>query len=410
MNPTLRNIALQSAPLTRTLARLAAPALLSLVATACISPVSSDDGDGDGDNAGTSESGVSACGKTTVRGVDVSKWNGSINWTKVKSSGISFAFIKATQGSGFTDPQFAANWSGAKAAGVIRSAYHFFDPTVSGVTQAQNYLKVVGTLAKGDLAPALDLECPDGNPDCLYSGGSGWAPGSTIRTRVVDFLQTVEQATGKKPIIYTFYSYFTGAGVSTAGLEQYPLWQAMVSPSNGCFSLTGQWSKWTFWQDGWHGVVPGIPGEVDTDFYNGTLAELVAFAGGSSGGGGVPAGASCAQGNGLYCGGHGVSGSSLKLYDCQNGAVTPIETCALGCEPMPDGQNDQCAAGSTCPQGNGQYCGGHDVGGSPGTLYQCTNGTLSKAQSCSAGCASMPAGVNDKCQLRILLRSESPQG
>ena len=340
--------------------------------------------------------GVTSCPNAgTVEGVDVSEHNGTISWSQVANTSVRFAWIKASQGTAYVDPRFTANWSGAKAAKVLRGAYHFFDPTVSGVTQANHYLDTIGTLGAGDLPPALDLECPDGNPQCLgYPGGDGWAPSNLIAQRALDFLTTVHQATGKKPVVYTYSAWFAGAGVSAANFSGYTLWQAMVAPSDGCFTVAGSWKKWTFWQYSWHGSVAGIPTEVDRNKFNGTLATLLDFA---SGGGGPPPGGSCPYGNGLYCGGNAVGGNPLKLYQCNSGDLTTVETCALGCERMPIGVSDQCAEGGDCPYGNGDYCGGNGVGGDPEVLYTCDSGTLKKKTSCSGGCVYMPIGYNDVC-------------
>src|SRR4029077_20971911 len=114
-----------------------------------------------------------------------------VNWTSVLGDGRHFAFIKATQGNYYTSPSFASQYAGAKTAGVYRSAYHFFDPTIDGITQANYFLGVVGTVEADDLPPMLDVECPDGSSTCLgFSGGSGNAPAATIVSRALDWLST----------------------------------------------------------------------------------------------------------------------------------------------------------------------------------------------------------------------------
>src|SRR5262245_24710768 len=72
---------------------------------------------------------VKVCpGQSTLSGIDVSHWQGAIDWAQVKASGRAFAIAKATEGTTFVDPSFAANWAGMKQQGVVRSAYHFFHP------------------------------------------------------------------------------------------------------------------------------------------------------------------------------------------------------------------------------------------------------------------------------------------
>jgi hypothetical protein len=136
---------------------------------------------------------------------------------------------------------------------------------------------------------------------------------------------------------------------------------------------------------------------VDVDYFRGTIADLQAFAGSKSATP-PPTPGTCPLGNGLYCGGNHVGGNPLDLYQCTAGALTLVQACALGCERMPDGQNDRCFAGSVCPDGDGLYCGGHDVGGAPAVLYACNAGHLTKAQACANGCQWMPVGQNDVCK------------
>jgi len=232
----------------------------------------------------TTSEALQQCESASVEGVDVYDGNGSIDWNAVKGAGVDFALIKATQGTYDTQTTFAANWSGAKAAGVYRSAYHFFDPTEDGVAQAQHYLSVVGTLGPDDLPPMLDIECPDGDPNCMYQGGSGDAPASDIQTRMWDWIHTVEQATGKRPIVYTFGSYFSSNAIDTTGLQAYPLFIADIVGGN-CFSVPAPWSSAAIWQYSWTGTVAGISAQVDRDKFIGTLADLQALA---QGGGTLP--------------------------------------------------------------------------------------------------------------------------
>lgn len=265
----------------------------------------------------STEEAVQQCETQVVEGVDVYDGSGTIDWTKVKAAGVDFAIMKATQGTYNTQKTFPANWSGAKAAGVYRSAYHFFDPTEDGAAQAQHFLSVVGTIGPGDLPPMLDVECPDGDPNCLGTGAAGTAAASDIRTRMLAWLTAVEQATGKKPIIYTFGSYFSSNGVDTTGLDAYPLYIADIV-SGTCFNVPAPWKSAVIWQYSWTGTVSGIPVQVDRDRFIGTLAQLGAFAGETTGGGdagGGPdsgktgdGGATVDSGSGGSSGGDGGSG------------------------------------------------------------------------------------------------------
>ena len=253
----------------------------------------------------TSEA-LQQCESASVEGVDVYDGTGTIDWNAVKGAGVDFALIKATQGTYNTQASFKTNWNGAKAAGVYPGAYHFFDPTEDGVAQAQHFLSVLGTLGPGDLPAMLDIECPDGDPNCLYKGASGAAAASDIHTRMWDWIHTVEQATGRKPIIYTFGSYFSSNGIDTTGLGPYPLYIADIV-SGSCFNVPSPWTAAVIWQYSWTGTVAGISGQVDRDKFIGTLADLQNFAnpatsadagadGGGEGGVGGDAGADAGSG------------------------------------------------------------------------------------------------------------------
>ncbi len=99
------------------------------------------------------EQAITKCASgTTIQGIDVSDYQGSVNWSQVAASGRKFAFAKATQGNYYRASTFPANWSGMKAAGLVRGAYAWIDGCVNGTTQADYYLNYVGSLGPGDLA------------------------------------------------------------------------------------------------------------------------------------------------------------------------------------------------------------------------------------------------------------------
>ena len=196
-----------------------------------------------------------------VQGIDVSHNQGTVDWNAVVQAGQVFAFMKATDGITYTDPQFATNWSGAKAAGLLRGAYHFYETNDDPTAQAENFLNAV-QLEPGDLPPVVDIER-------TTSGQSA----SQIVQDLQTWLDVVEQATGLVPIIYTGPSYWDSLGTSAFG--RYPLWVAeygVASPK-----LPSGWTCWTFWQSSESGTVAGIS-PVDLDVFGGTLAELEALA------------------------------------------------------------------------------------------------------------------------------------
>lgn len=193
-------------------------------------------------------------------GIDVSHWRGTIDWSAVAADGVEFAFVKATEGGDYTDPRFAENWAASKRAGVVRGAYHFFRPQTDAAAQAAHFLRTV-QLAPGDLPPVLDVEVTDGRSAESIAAG--------VRT----WLQEVERATGRRPIIYTRASFWTAQ--MGGGFGAYPLWVAHYGVSAP--NIPAGWSRWTFWQHSDAGRVEGVSGGVDLNWFNGGRAELDAF-------------------------------------------------------------------------------------------------------------------------------------
>src|SRR3982751_4147087 len=96
-----------------------------------------------------------------VRGIDVSHYQGTINWPQVAGGDVVFCFVKATEGINVVDPFFAKNWAGSAAAGLTRGAYHFGRPGSDAQAQARQFFKTVGALGPNDLPPVLDIETLD---------------------------------------------------------------------------------------------------------------------------------------------------------------------------------------------------------------------------------------------------------
>ena len=224
------------------------------------------------------------CGTQVVEGVDVYGGTGTIDWARVKASGREFAFIKATQGTYNKQASFSTQWSGAAAAGLLRSAYHFFDGTNDGVAQANWFLAELaagGGMQPGDLPPLLDLECPTSSnqattqSDCERAGASGWVDTPTLLARTFDWLATVEQATGRKPLIYSYPSWFPDVMASDPRLAAYPLFIATYAT---CASVPPPWTSAVFWQYSASATVPGITAAADVDRFFGTHDDLVAYA------------------------------------------------------------------------------------------------------------------------------------
>lgn len=214
---------------------------------------------------GTAADALRTCATgTTLKGIDVSVYQGNVDWTQVKSAGQSFAFVRASAGVTSPDTKFAQNWPGVRAAGLVRGVYQYFRPSQDAAAQAKLLLDKVdaaGGFQPGDLPPVLDLE----TTDSLAS--------ATVVARAKIWLAAVEAKVGKKPIIYTaaFMSDVVGSHFSG-----YPLWVANYGVS--CPAMPSGWTSWHFWQSSDSGSVAGISGAVDLDHFNGTMAQLKALA------------------------------------------------------------------------------------------------------------------------------------
>jgi MYXO-CTERM domain-containing protein len=203
-----------------------------------------------------------ADGPTTI-GIDVSKWQGNVDWTRVANAGVKFAFVRVSHGVNTIDQWFESNWEEARAAGIHVGAYQYFEPGQSATQQADILLDMMGPLSPGDLPPVIDVE------------SHGNLSAATVAARVTEWVDRVEAATGTKPIIYTG-RFFWQDYVKTDALDDYPLWIAHYT--NGCPNLPQQWDDWAFHQYTDKGSTQGVSGPVDTNRFNGDLAALQAFA------------------------------------------------------------------------------------------------------------------------------------
>jgi lysozyme len=196
-----------------------------------------------------------------VNGVDVSDWQGQVDWDKVKSDGYSFAYAKATQGTSSVQSTFATNCAGIAAAGMLRGAYHMFEFGSDPATQAQNFLKTAAPQA-GDLPPMIDLE--------LSTNSS---PRDAI-TAVRSFLSIVEAQINAKCVIYLGFYFWRDALGGTDAFSSNPLWLANYTTAEQPSAMPAVWSKLIFWQYSSNGNLAGINGAVDLDRYIGSLSDL----------------------------------------------------------------------------------------------------------------------------------------
>jgi lysozyme len=198
-----------------------------------------------------------------IDGIDVSQNNGAVDWAMVKSAGIVFGYARIADNT-TADTQFATNWSGMQANGIVRGAYQFFRPGDDPTAQANYVVGVLGRLAAADLPVVVDVETTDGQTP------------ATIAANLATFIDVVAAGTGKQPMIYTLKGFWDG-NVQSASFVSDPLWIGQTGVV--CPNLPSTWTSWVVWQDSVTATVTGVAGNVAHDQFNGSAADLTAFAG-----------------------------------------------------------------------------------------------------------------------------------
>ncbi|MEN3304895.1 MAG: hypothetical protein V7603_1097 [Micromonosporaceae bacterium] len=206
---------------------------------------------------------------TNPVGPDVSGYQGNVAWSSVKSNGASFAYVKATEGTGYTNPYFAQQYTGSYNVGLIRGAYHFALPDRStGAAQADYFLAHGGGWSRdGKTLPgALDIEY---NP---YGATCYGKSAASMVSWIASFVNQYHARTTRWPVLYTTTNWWvTCTGNSTAFAANDPLWIARYAASPG--TLPAGWGFYTFWQYADSGTFPG-----DQNIFNGAADRLRAMA------------------------------------------------------------------------------------------------------------------------------------
>jgi GH25 family lysozyme M1 (1,4-beta-N-acetylmuramidase) len=315
-------------------------------------------------------------GSETTLGIDVSKWQQVIDWPTAYQAGYRFANIRVGNGTKL-DEYFESNWQGAKDAGFIVGAYHFFQPSMDPVAQADFVVAHVGLLDPDELPVTLDLE---------------WVESGAMPTEesIQTWVGIVTNGTGKVPMVYTSAGYWNPLFDDEFG--DLPVWVAHWDTD--CPVLPSSWSEWWFWQTG-GGPVPGVPGDiVDLNLFNGNLQDLQNFASADllAGCQGPQMascgrfGCSCADGecSGAFCDGSGCSqveeaacqeqGCLCVDHQCSGGACEGAACTAkeqLQCDEQGCSCQDHECSGGACnpcqPDCENKSCGPDGCGGSCGT-------------------------------------------
>ena len=199
-----------------------------------------------------------ACGpRSRLLGIDVSSYQGSIDWKQVKDAGVVFAFARVSDGMEVVDDSFARNYKEMKRTGIRRGAYQYFRASADPEGQADLLLGTLRRLGRPDLPLVADVETDDGmTPE-------------EVRGRLARWIRRIQHRTRRRPIIYTSPSMSATVGTLFGA---HHLWVAHYQVE--CPKLPAGWDRWTFWQHSSAGRVAGIEGDVDLDFFAGDAVDL----------------------------------------------------------------------------------------------------------------------------------------
>ena len=197
-----------------------------------------------------------------VQGIDVSKYQGNIDWDAVREGGIRFAYLKVSEGGDHVDSRFYDYWEGAAAAGLPRGAYHFMYWCRTASEQAVWFTQAV-PLDRSQLPPVLDLEWNNDSVTCPTR-----IPRAEALAKIRKMLEIMELHTGKKPLIYTDINFHRD--VLDGELSNYAFWLRSVAAEP---QERFRNRPWLFWQYTATGRVPGIDGDVDRNAFRGSERE-----------------------------------------------------------------------------------------------------------------------------------------
>jgi lysozyme len=210
--------------------------------------------------------GVAAAHQYPIHGIDISRWQGEIDWNAVKAAGTRFVYMKATEGGDHVDPTFRRNWEGARRAGIARGAYHFVFWCRPAHEQAVWFKQQIPNDPDA-LPPVLDVE---------WNGHSRTCPQKIdrelAREKIALMLTELEQLTGKKPVIYTDITFHRE--VLEGQFNNYPYW---IRSTAALPETRYNNRPWAFWQFTTTGRVPGIRGDVDRNAFFGSESQFASW-------------------------------------------------------------------------------------------------------------------------------------
>ena len=194
-----------------------------------------------------------------VHGVDVSRWQGAINWTKLKAQGANFVYIKSTEGDDHIDPSFMKNWNGAAKSGLLRGAYHFFYWCSPAEAQAKWFIRNVPKV-KGALPPVIDVEWNHDSRTCKTQ-----PPRQKVLAKMQLFMDMLEAHYGQRPVIYTAPDFYDDN--LKGAFENHPFWLRAVAEHPAAV-YPGR--DFLFWQYSGTGLASGVDNHIDLNAFNGS--------------------------------------------------------------------------------------------------------------------------------------------
>jgi len=200
---------------------------------------------------------------SNIHGIDVSHFQQEIDWIKVKESGVTFVYVKATGGIDYLDSMFAYNWQNLEKEKMIRGAYHVYNSDDDPVEQADWFVKNVGSF-KNVLPPVIDAE---------REGHEHVTP-EAYSANLLKCLEHLEKLTGRIPIIYSG-SNFAKKYLSHEDFGKYKLWIAEYEVEEPVIPNPWKVKGWQFWQNTSQDSVPGVPKEVDRNLYSERYYKLL---------------------------------------------------------------------------------------------------------------------------------------
>ena len=190
-----------------------------------------------------------------------------IDWSKVRTDGQSFAFVKATEGGDWVNPHYVEDVQAAHAAGLKTGAYHYARPSTDAKTQAANFAAQIALAPNQTLPPALDIEVDEGKS------------AAQLEQWIEEFTSELKRLTGRTPMIYTYKYFWMGQMNNSQKFSDMPLWLAAYQDQAP--EAVGGWKKLSFWQRSGSGKVAGIPTDVDMNLFNGSKQQLQSFSDGN---------------------------------------------------------------------------------------------------------------------------------